>query len=142
MAMLPEIEAAIPQWKARKQAQVDRARENDPDHETLGGLSFSTYGPRGSTFAMMWAGDDLQEMVVIGQLPQIEREPVGKKRNGETIFADVTEERKQAKHRDIDLSDGQVDLVLECWRRGQSALDLNFIPFVWGPNGKRRDKRR
>ncbi len=115
-------------FKARKKAQGESAMA------ALPGVSMVMSGERGSQFVISIASDDIAEAVCIGQLPHIHFELVGSAKN--PVRRAAPNERKPAEKRAIDLTDDQINAVLDRWRAGQSAASLEFLPFVFDGTGR------
>lgn len=128
----PEIEAIIPDWKTKKQAQWDAVKD------TLSGLQLAVSGLDGTQYMLTCSAHDgsFYESVIFGQLPQIVLEEYGSKFNRR--YRDTAEDQKPIDARAIDLSDEQIAAVLAHWAVGKTAAGLPFIAYVVGADGKRR----
>jgi hypothetical protein len=136
----PEAQARIPGWKARKNGQWERIAFAMP------GLQLVTSGEKGNRYMLVCSqtrGPDLDhdgcpgfyEGVLIGALPQLVHE-FKRGRAGQQIKVEVPEEKKPIEKRAVDLSDDQIDEIVEGWKAGRSALELSFVLAVWGRDGK------
>ncbi len=128
----PEVEAIIPDWKAKKQAQWETVKD------ALPGLQLAVSGPRGTQYMLTCSAHDgsFYESIVFGQLPQIVLEEYGSKFNRR--YREVPDDRAPIDARAIDLSDQQIADVIARWAAVASAADLPFVPYVVGADGKRR----
>jgi hypothetical protein len=130
----PETISLIPTWNDRKLAQFERAAG------LMGNLQLIRHGQGQSSFMLVHSSDDFYEGIVIGQLPQEQFHLTGPATKRERV--QVAEKKKHPKRRSIDLSDEQIDLVLERWAEGDTALDLPFVDRVWCKDGKEHRKGR
>ena len=130
----PETVALIPDWNARKLAQFQRATAEFPN------LQLVRHGQGQSHFMLVHSTEDFYEGVVIGQLPQVQLQLVGPP--GRQEKKHVPEKKKDPSRRSIDLSDEQIDQVLERWAGGDTALDLPFVECVWDRQGQEQRKGR
>lgn len=92
----------------------------------LEGVSVISSGERGSSISISHDGG---EMVIIGQLPHAHLRSTGSPRN--PVRRDSPNDQKPIEKREIDLTDEQVTGVLNAWRDGRSALELEFIDAVF-----------
>lgn len=129
-----DVLAIIPEWKAKKQAQWEVVKD------ALPGLQIAVSGNRGTQFMLTVSTHDgsFYESVVFGQLPQIVLEEYGSKFNRR--LRDMAEDKKPIDAKAIDLSDHELALVIDRWRKRMSARDLPFVRYVVGPNGQRQTK--
>jgi hypothetical protein len=129
----PEVEAIIPDWTAKKQAQWDAVKD------ALPGLQLVVSGLAGTQYMLTCSALDgsFYESIVFGQLPQIVLEEYGSKFNRR--YRDMPEDKKSIDARAIDLSDEQIATVLAHWAERKSAVGLPFIAYVVGADGKRRN---
>lgn len=128
----PDVEAIIPAWIAKKQAQWDAVKD------TLPGLQLAVSGLKGTQFMLTCSAHDgsFYDSVVFGQLPSIVIEEHGSKFNRR--YREVPEDRKPIDAKAIDLSDQQIADVIARWSAKASASGLPFVPYVVGADGKRR----
>jgi hypothetical protein len=112
----PKTRAFLPEWKRMKDAQWERIQAMGIPH-----LQLVKSGERQHQRMLVCSVDDSQEQpgsgfyegVLIGQF-------------------------KQA----IDLSDEEIAQVVERWAAGRSAIDLPFVPCVWGRDGRPRTNHK
>lgn len=129
----PEVEAIIPDWKAKKHAQWEAVMDAMP------GLQLATSGLAGTQYMLTCSAHDgsFYESIVFGQLPTIVLEEYGSKFNRR--YRDTAEDQKPIDARAIDLSDEQIAAVLAHWAAGKTAAGLPFVAYVVGADGKRRN---
>ena len=128
----PEVQASIPTFKAKKQAQWERVKDQ------IHGLQHAVTGETEFSLTCSTHDGAFYESIIYGQLPQVHLEAYGNPNRPK--YRDVPEAKKPFEKRAIDLSDAQIDLVLALWDKQQSAFALDFIAAVWGPGGKRHLK--
>lgn len=126
----PEVEAIIPDWKAKKDAQWSSVRD------AMTGLQLMTAGDRGTHYTLVCSAldDSFYEAVVFGQLPQVVLEEYGSRLNRR--YRDIPEDKKPLDKRAIDLSDDQLAQIIATWRAGNSAISLPFVMAVGTIDGK------
>lgn len=126
----PDVEAIIPDWKAKKDAQWAAIKD------TMPGLQLMTAGDRGTHYTLVCSAHDgrFYESTVIGQLPHVVLEEYGSRLNRR--YRDMADDKKPLDKRSIDLTDEQIAQVIETWRRGATALSLPFIDAVGNAQGK------
>ena len=105
------------------------------------GLQLAQSGEAGTQLMITCSTHDgaFYESIIFGQLPQIVLEPYGSSKAPK--YRPVAEDKKPLDKRGIDLSDGQIDLILALWEKKGSAFALEFVTAVWGPDGKRHVKQ-
>lgn len=128
----PAVEAVIPDWKAKKQAQWDAFKDAMP------GLQLAVSGQKGTQYTIVCSPHDgsFYEAVVIGQLPQIVLEQYGSRLNPR--MRDMADAKKPYDKKSINLTDNQVAQIIATWKEGRSALTLPFVEAVSGADGKLR----
>ena len=126
----PDVEAIIPAWKEKKDAQWAAIKDAMP------GLQLMTAGDRGTHYTLVCSAldDSFYEAVVFGQLPQVVLEEYGSRLNRR--YRDVPEDKKPLDKRAIDLSDDQIAQIIAAWRAGASAMSLPFVMAVGTVDGK------
>lgn len=117
--LLPISDADLAAYKARKVAQWERVASAIP------GLQMIQSGDRGTSFTIGWSSGDDFEGVIFGQLPHVHLVLTGSPRN--PVRRDAANDAKPIEKRAIDLTDEQIDAVIDAWRRGWSALTLPFV---------------
>lgn len=116
--MLEDItDAEIAEFIERKQRQWQRL--NAPT-----GTHMIQSGERGTQFVI---ANNSGEAVIFGQLPHEVFEHVGSPRN--SVRRPVPENRKPLNARAIDLTDEQLEAIIQAWVAGRSAVS------VVGPRG-------
>lgn len=118
----PDAAKQIPEWKARKLAQWERIAGSIP------GLQFVRFGEQQTTHMLTCSTEAFYESVLFGRLPTVERRPARGVREARMIVAEPL----------IDLTDEEIDELLSRWASGRSALELSFVPSVWGRDGRER----
>lgn len=126
-----ETAASIPAWIARKQAQWALAVASG-----VAGLQLVRSGEQRTAFMMIRSTDDFYEGVIIGQLPQIETRIDSRG----TVY-EVPNAAKKRDNREIDLSDAQVQSIIDLWSENKSALTLACVSSVFLQNGSEQKRR-
>lgn len=111
--------AEVPEFIAKKQAQWQRIAGGLP------GLQLIVFGERRSSFAIAISTEDVEEQVIIGQLPHVILRPANGRRGAALV--DIPNDDKPIDRRRIDLSDNQIDAIIGRWSYGQSASGLSFV---------------
>lgn len=131
--MLVEKDAAkVEAFREHKRAQWDRIAGSMP------GLQFVASGERGTQFMIVCSTPDFYEGVVIGQLAHLVMETYGSP--AQPRRRAIPNAKKPLDRRGIDLTDEQVDAVLDRWRLGRSAIDLPFVAAIYDLSGLARTK--
>ena len=139
-----ETRAFLPQWKKMKDAQWERFQG------TIPGLQLVKSGEGQHQYMLVRSIDPkpeddepgFYEGVIVGQLPQILMKVQGPRSRigGKSVRRPAAEHEKPFTLRAIDLSDYEIDLILQQWEKGRSALDLPFVAAVYGRDGKARTR--
>lgn len=124
----PTILTGLPEFAALKRTQWARIEGAIP------GLQFVVSGERQSQFMVIHSTDDHYEGVVIGQLPQVVMVVTGPPAARRRV--PLPDSKKPLDKRTIDLSDSEIDAVLDCWRRGRSAMTLDYISHAYDRRGQ------
>lgn len=118
----------VEEFVARKVEQWERVSKKWPS------LGMVRSGERGTQFMLIWSTNEIYEGVIFGQLAHKAPRAQGRRR----AAADMPNEKKPVERRGIDLTDAQIDQVVKCWQNNKSALSLDFVPGVWGQDGRMR----
>ena len=125
----PETEASIPDWVDRKDAQWERISGIMPGLQLV--------RSRGRTqYMLACSTDGFYEGLLIGQLPEEHYVMTGSSLNPRRRAAEIHE--KPHDRREIDLTDDQIDQILQRWAQGATALNLPFVDRVWNREGAPR----
>lgn len=125
-----EATEQIAPFLARKQAQWERFAGRIP------GLGLVRSGQYGTSLMIYCSTETFYEATVIGQLAQRVPHVVGRGISRRII--DTPDRQKTVDKRGIDMTDGMIEEVLGRWAKEQTALDLDFVPGVWGRDGRLR----
>jgi hypothetical protein len=87
-----------------------------------------------SQWMLVCSTDGFYEGVVIGQLERKQTET--KMRARKKVSVEISNAKKAIENRGIDLTDEQIEKVLDCWMSGKSAKSLKFVACVWGRDGE------
>lgn len=98
------------------------------------GLQFIRSGERGSQVMLVCSAGDFCEGVIIGQLEHIAFKMVGS--GARAARRRMTNAEKPLEKKHIELTDAQIDKVIDCWRRGESAARLPFVIATVDRTGK------
>lgn len=123
MAFNPEVRAEMPAFRERKAAQWERIAK------ALPGLQLALTGGHEVMLTYSPHDDSFYESVIIGQLQKVLLEQYGSRLN--PMWRDMADDKKPFSHKRIDLTDDQIDQVIEQWRAGKSALELPFVEAVY-----------
>jgi hypothetical protein len=118
----------IAQFRARKIAQWDRVSGR------MAGLQLIISGDRSTQFMLVHSTSERYEGIVFGQMPHKASEAVGSRKN--PVIRPIPDHRKPFDMRLIDLSDKEIDAVIDRWREGRSAAGLSFVTHVYDQGGK------
>lgn len=122
--------ADIAAFNAAKLSQWNAIAGSQP------GLTLVRSGPYASSFMLVCSKDGFYEAVIIGQLAHRVPRAVGRGQSRHMV--DTANDQKPVDKRGIDLTDKMIADVLGRWAKGQSAIDLDFVPGVWGRDGRLR----
>ena len=122
---------AIALFVDRKVKQGQRAMQIMPDVNVI------TSGERHSQIMISTEVNGVYEGVTIGQLPHQHIEASGSRKN--PVRRPAPDHKKPHEKRAIDLTDADIDAILDCWKRGESALPLACVTFVYDGSGQIRE---
>ncbi|HEY1244367.1 MAG TPA: hypothetical protein VGF29_05995 [Hyphomicrobiaceae bacterium] len=140
----PDDAERLPEWKDRKDAQWARISA------AMAGLQLVTTREGGNQYMLVCHREadeargvpEFYEGVLIGQLPLTVMERIrvrtGVARDNRVVMGrrPMPDHKKPLHKRGVDLSDEEIDQVLERWRVRRSALGLPFVTAVWGRDGR------
>jgi hypothetical protein len=123
--LAPEVRAEIPAFTAKKAAQWERVKD------ALPGLQLAITGEGGNQAMLTYSPHDesFYESIIFGQLPHLWLEEYGSSLN--PMYRDADDTKKPFSHQRADMTDAQIDAVIALWRTKQSALSLDFVPYVY-----------
>ena len=119
--LTPDALNMLPRWREKKQTQWERAAA------ILSPIHLVKYGTHQSTYMLVRSTSELYEGIIFGRLPKQRIKP---QRGNRPPSVELVEAL-------IDLTDEQIDAVLELWKRNRSALELEFIEAVYDRTGRR-----
>lgn len=122
----------LSEWITVKKAQWDRVAGHQP------GLQLIRYGSNGTVFMITKSMPEFYEGVVFGQIPDTMKIEIRKGPRRYTRPA--REDEKPVERRAVDLSDAELQGVVDAWANGKSALTLPFVPYIYDRNGKLRTR--
>ncbi len=123
----------LSEWITVKKAQWDRVAGHQP------GLQLIRYGSNGTVFMITKSMPEFYEGVVFGQIPDAMKSEIRKGPRRYTRPA--REDEKPVERRAVDLSDAELQGVVDAWAKGKSALTLPFVPYIYDRNGKLRTRK-
>lgn len=125
----PDALTEVATFVARKQGQWARIA-----NAVATGVQLVQSGEKGTQFMMTVHDGDFYEGIVYGQLPHIVRKQVGPKHS--PTYVNVPNAQKPYEAQRIDLTDAQLDAIVQRWATGTSAIDLPFVTRVWTSSGE------
>lgn len=123
----------LSEWITVKKAQWDRVAGHHP------GLQLICYGHKGAVFMITKSMPEFYEGVVFGQIPDTMKIEIRKGPRRYTRPA--REDEKPVERRAVDLSDAELQGVVDAWAKGKSALTLPFVPYIYDRDGKLRTRK-